>query len=133
MHIIHIAISVPKQKSAQNQGNKSITRPLINHRWAKYYHISLALRFESNASTWPSAFAIFASIPISRRKNISSRCFSRFLMSAQGLIYKSLADSKNKIRDQPSHIQFIIMLLNSASNTANDGHNLATILAALRI
>jgi hypothetical protein len=62
---------VPKQKSAQNQGNKSITRPLINHRWAKYYHISLALRFESNASTLPSAFAIFSSIPISRRKNIS--------------------------------------------------------------
>ena len=38
-----------------------------------------------NIITLPSAFSIFASIPNSRRKNISSRCFSRFLMSLVGV------------------------------------------------
>lgn len=37
-----------------------------------------------------SAFAIFASIPNSRRKNISSRCLSRFLMSSFTTLYPTL-------------------------------------------
>ena len=55
-------------------------RLLINHRWTEYHHLLLILQIVSHASTPPSAFAILSSIPTCRRKNISSRCFSRFLM-----------------------------------------------------
>ena len=36
----------------------------------------------SHASIFPSAFAILARTPNSRRRNMSSRCFSRFLIAS---------------------------------------------------
>ena len=87
------------------------------------------LRRAVGASTLPYAFAIFASIPNSRRKNISSRCFTRFLMSlltilfhgAHYIIFRRQSTSiltfrAATLQTRPSHCAWYFWILRDTSS-----------------